>query len=78
METLTQEKDTQSKSDESRARAAVISQPGEGVPVRAFGNEIVFQLTSEQSGGALTVGMATVPPAAVFHRTSSRERKSCS
>jgi quercetin dioxygenase-like cupin family protein len=43
-------------------RSAVITQPGEGVAVTAFGNEIRFQLTSEQNGGALTVGMATVPP----------------
>lgn len=43
------------------SRPAVISQPGEGVVVRAFGNEICFQLTSEQSGGALNVGLATVP-----------------
>jgi quercetin dioxygenase-like cupin family protein len=43
------------------ARPAVIAQPGEGMAVRAFGNEIRFQLTSEQSGGALNVGLATVP-----------------
>jgi len=45
-------------------RPAVIAQPGEGLAVRAFGNEILFQLTSEQSGGALNVGLATVPPGA--------------
>lgn len=43
------------------SRPPVISQPGEGVVVRAFVNEICFQLTSEQSGGALNVGLATVP-----------------
>lgn len=43
-------------------RPAVIAQPSEGKVVRAFGNEIRFQLTSEQSGGALNVGLATVPP----------------
>jgi len=43
-------------------RAAVIAQAGEGVPVRAFGNEILFKLTTEQSGGAMAVGLATVPP----------------
>jgi mannose-6-phosphate isomerase-like protein (cupin superfamily) len=41
--------------------AAVVAHPGDGIPVRAFGNEILFKLTSEQSGGAITVGLATVP-----------------
>lgn len=34
----------------------------EGTSVRAFGNEIRFKLTAEQSGGAVSVGLATVPP----------------
>jgi len=41
--------------------APVIAHPGDGAPVRAFGNEILFKLTSDQSGGALVVGLATVP-----------------
>jgi quercetin dioxygenase-like cupin family protein len=41
--------------------APVIAHPSDGVSVRAFGNEIAFKLTSEQSGGALVVGLATVP-----------------
>lgn len=42
-------------------RAAVIAHAGDGVPVRAFGNEILFKLSSEQSGGALVVGLASIP-----------------
>jgi mannose-6-phosphate isomerase-like protein (cupin superfamily) len=42
-------------------RAAVITQPADGVSVRAFGNEILFKLTSDQSDGALVVGLAIVP-----------------
>jgi mannose-6-phosphate isomerase-like protein (cupin superfamily) len=42
-------------------RAAVIAHPSDGIPVRAFGNEILFKLSTEQSGGALVVGLATVP-----------------
>jgi mannose-6-phosphate isomerase-like protein (cupin superfamily) len=52
---------TPSCTSDSTARAAVIAQPGDGVPTRAFGNEILFKLTSDQSGGALVVGLATVP-----------------
>jgi mannose-6-phosphate isomerase-like protein (cupin superfamily) len=43
------------------SRAPVIAHAGEGESVRAFGNEILFKLTTEQSGGALVVGLATVP-----------------
>jgi quercetin dioxygenase-like cupin family protein len=46
----------------SSATAAVIAHAGDGVPVRAFGNELLFKLTTDQSRGALTVGLATVPP----------------
>jgi mannose-6-phosphate isomerase-like protein (cupin superfamily) len=42
-------------------RSPVIAHAGDGVPVRAFGNEILFKLSTEQSGGALVVGLATVP-----------------
>ena len=42
-------------------RVAVIAHADDGVPVRAFGNEILFKLSSDQSGGALVVGLATVP-----------------
>jgi mannose-6-phosphate isomerase-like protein (cupin superfamily) len=41
--------------------AAVIANATDGVPVRAFGNEILFKLSTEQSGGSLCVGLATVP-----------------
>jgi mannose-6-phosphate isomerase-like protein (cupin superfamily) len=40
---------------------AVITHPQDGASVRAFGNEILFKLTSDQSGGALCVGLAIVP-----------------
>jgi mannose-6-phosphate isomerase-like protein (cupin superfamily) len=46
-------------------RAAVIAHPQDGVPIRAFGNEILFELSTEQTGGALVVGLATVPPGGV-------------
>src|ERR1700712_5100051 len=42
-------------------RSAVVAHPADGVPVRAFGNEILFKLSTEQSGGVLCVGLATVP-----------------
>jgi mannose-6-phosphate isomerase-like protein (cupin superfamily) len=42
-------------------RAAVVAHLEDGVPVRAFGNEILFKLSTEQSGGVLCVGLATVP-----------------
>lgn len=45
----------------SASRTAVIARAGDGVPVRAFGNEVLFKLTSEQSAGTLVVGLATVP-----------------
>src|SRR4051812_13947543 len=40
---------------------AVIAHAAEGQPVRAFGNEILFKLSTEASGGSLCVGLATVP-----------------
>ena len=40
---------------------AQIVRAGEGTRVRAFGNEILFALTSEQTGGALSLGLAEVP-----------------
>jgi mannose-6-phosphate isomerase-like protein (cupin superfamily) len=46
----------------SGPRDAVVTNPRDGVSVRAFGNEIVFKLTSDQSGGALVAGLAIVPP----------------
>jgi quercetin dioxygenase-like cupin family protein len=39
----------------------VITHPGEGARVRAFGNEILFALTTEQTRGALSLGLAEVP-----------------
>jgi len=41
--------------------SARIVRPGEGNRVRAFGNEIEFMLSGEQTGDSLTVGMASVP-----------------
>lgn len=46
----------------SATRTPVIAHAGDGLPIRAFGNEILFKVTTEQSGGALVVGLATVPP----------------
>ena len=43
------------------ARRAAIVPPGGGHVVRAFGNEILFQLTAEQTAGSLSLGLATVP-----------------
>jgi mannose-6-phosphate isomerase-like protein (cupin superfamily) len=57
----TQDTATSSYSSEEAPRPVVIAQPHDGVPVRAFGNEIVFKLGSYQSDGALVVGLATVP-----------------
>lgn len=44
-----------------QARATIV-QAGEGTPVDAFGSEIRFALTAEHTSGALTLGLATVPP----------------
>jgi quercetin dioxygenase-like cupin family protein len=41
--------------------SARIVRPGEGNRVRAFGNEIEFMLSGEQTGDSLTVGLASVP-----------------
>jgi quercetin dioxygenase-like cupin family protein len=41
---------------------AGVIQPDEAHVVRAFGSEIAFMLTGEQTGGALTIGLATIPP----------------
>jgi len=40
---------------------ARIVRPGEGNRVRAFGNEIEFMLSGDQTGESLTVGLASVP-----------------
>ena len=40
---------------------AQIVHAGEGTRVRAFGNDILFALTSEQTGGVLSLGLAEVP-----------------
>jgi quercetin dioxygenase-like cupin family protein len=45
----------------SVSAAVVIVPPNGGHAVRAFGNEIQFKLTSEQTAGALVLGLATVP-----------------
>jgi len=39
-----------------------IVQSGDGQAVNAFGNEILFKLMADHTGGTLTVGLATVPP----------------
>jgi mannose-6-phosphate isomerase-like protein (cupin superfamily) len=39
-----------------------IVRPGGGKAVRAFGNEIQFKLTTELTGGTLSLGLATVSP----------------
>ena len=41
---------------------ARVVRPGDGERVRAFGNEIEFMLTGEQTADSLTVGLASVPP----------------
>ena len=46
---------------ETPSRVASIVRPGEGQRARAFGNEIEFMLTGEQTAGSLTLGVATVP-----------------
>ena len=38
-----------------------IVRPGEGNRVRAFGNEIEFMLSGDQTANSLTVGLASVP-----------------
>jgi hypothetical protein len=44
--------------------APEIAHAVDGVPIRAFGNEFLFKLTTEQIAGALVVGCAPVfaPP----------------
>ena len=44
------------------ARVTTVVRPGEGRGVRAFGNEILFKLGTEQTGGAFALGLASVPP----------------
>ena len=41
--------------------SARLVRPGEGNRVRAFGNEIEFMLSGEQTADSLTVGLASVP-----------------
>ena len=52
-----------SRAAETERTAATprIVRPGEGNRIRAFGNEIEFMLTGEQTGESLTVGLASVP-----------------
>ena len=52
-----------SRAAEAERTAATprIVRPGEGNRVRAFGNEIEFMLSGEQTGESLTVGLASVP-----------------
>jgi len=54
--------DTTPSADAERSTpAARIVRPGEGNRVRAFGNEIEFMLSGDQTADSLTVGMASVP-----------------
>jgi quercetin dioxygenase-like cupin family protein len=46
---------------DSIAPATIVHKP-DGRPVRAFGNEILFKLTACETGGAMTLGLTTVPP----------------
>jgi quercetin dioxygenase-like cupin family protein len=57
----TEESTTPAYGSATAPLAAVVTHPQDGVSVRAFGNEILFKLTSEQSGGAMVVGLAIVP-----------------
>ena len=52
-----------SRAAETERTAATprIVRPGEGNRIRAFGNEIEFMLSGEQTGESLTVGLASVP-----------------
>jgi quercetin dioxygenase-like cupin family protein len=43
------------------AVGAIVAHPDDGQLLRIFGNEILFKLTGEQTGGALSLGLATVP-----------------
>jgi mannose-6-phosphate isomerase-like protein (cupin superfamily) len=58
---MTEDSATFSHASAAAPPAAVIAHAGDGVPIRAFGNEILFKLSSDQSRGALVVGLATVP-----------------
>jgi quercetin dioxygenase-like cupin family protein len=42
-------------------RVACIVQPADGQSVQAFGAEILFKLTAEQTAGSLTLGLSVVP-----------------
>lgn len=44
------------------AATPVIMHAGEGHVVSAYGSQILFKITGEQSAGQLTVGLAMVPP----------------
>jgi quercetin dioxygenase-like cupin family protein len=45
-------------------RDAIIVPPGRGDAHRAFGSRIEFKLGGAETGGALTLGLATTPPGA--------------
>ena len=53
---------TSSESSHPPRGGARVVRPGDGERVRAFGNEIEFLLTGEQTADSLTVGLASVPP----------------
>lgn len=48
-------------SPDAPRRVASIVRPGDGQRVRAFGNEIEFMLSGEQTAGSFTLGLAEVP-----------------
>jgi quercetin dioxygenase-like cupin family protein len=49
------------ESEQAPTPTARIVRPGEGNRVRAFGNEIEFMLSGDQTADSLTVGLASVP-----------------
>ena len=42
--------------------APAVIHPADARPVRAFGSEIAFMLTEENTGGVMTIGLASIPP----------------
>jgi len=45
----------------SKKSRATIAHAGQGTRVRAFGSELLFALSTEQTGGVLSLGLAEVP-----------------
>lgn len=51
-------------SESTLASMPTVVQPADARAVRAFGAEIAFMLTEENTGGVMTVGLASVPAGA--------------